>query len=53
MTFQPTPADLEVMNGDALDPAKLGPVSTRVGETTRRRLARADVRARLAALSRS
>jgi NTE family protein len=51
MTFQPTAGDLEVMNGDALDPAKLGPVSTRVGETTRRRLARADVRARLAALS--
>ncbi len=51
MTFQPTAADLEVMNGDALDPAKLGPVSRRVGETTRRRLARADVRARLAALS--
>jgi NTE family protein len=51
MTFQPTAADLEVMNGDALDPTKLAPVSTRVAETTRRRLARADVRARLAALT--
>jgi NTE family protein len=51
MTFQPTAADVEVMNGNALDPAKLAPVSARVGETTRRRLARADVRARLAALS--
>jgi NTE family protein len=51
VTFQPTSVDLEVMNGDALDPSKLAPVSTRVGETTRRRLARADVRARLARLA--
>jgi NTE family protein len=51
VTFQPTAPDLEVMNGDALDPAKLAPVSTRVRATTRQRLARADVRARLAALS--
>jgi NTE family protein len=51
VTFQPTADDLELMNGDALDPAKLGPVSARVGETVRRRLARADVRTRLAALS--
>jgi NTE family protein len=51
VTFQPTAADLPVMNGDALDPAKLGPVSARVRETTRERLARTDVRARLAALT--
>jgi NTE family protein len=50
VTFQPTAADLEVMNGDALDPAKLTPVTTRVGETAARRLAQADIRARLAAL---
>jgi NTE family protein len=52
ITFQPTAADLEVMNGDALDPAKLAPVSARVTETTRQRLSRADVRARLVRLSR-
>jgi NTE family protein len=52
MTFQPTAADLEVMNGDALDPAKLAPVSARVTETMRQRLSRADVRARLAPISR-
>jgi hypothetical protein len=50
VTFQPTAADLEVMNGDALDPAKLTPVSSRVGETAARRLAQADIRTRLAAL---
>jgi NTE family protein len=52
VTFQPTAADLPVMNGDALDPAKLGPVSARVRETTLERLARTDVKARLGALSR-
>jgi NTE family protein len=50
VTFQPTAADLDVMNGDALDPAKLAPVTTRVLETVRRRLARDDVRRRLAPL---
>jgi NTE family protein len=52
VTFQPTAADLEVMNGDALDPAKLAPVTTRVTETARRRLTQSDVRARLAPLTR-
>ena len=51
ITFQPTAADLEVMNGDALDPAKLAPVCARVTETARQRLSRADVRARLAPLT--
>jgi NTE family protein len=51
VTFQPTAPDLQVMNGDALDPSKLGPVSEQVGQTVRQRLARADVRARLAALN--
>ncbi len=51
LVFQPTAADLEVMAGNALDPAKLGPVCRRAGETTRRRLARADVRDRLAVLA--
>ncbi len=51
VTFQPTAPDLQVMNGDALDPAKLAPVSERVGETVRQRLAHADIRARLSALT--
>jgi NTE family protein len=50
VVFQPTAADLEVMTGDPLDPAKAPPVCTRVLETTSRRLGRADVRAQLAAL---
>ena len=50
LTFQPTAADLEVMAGDSLDPRKFRPVAARVLETASRRLARADVAARLAAL---
>ena len=51
VTFQPTSTELEVMSGDALDPANFEPVATRTLETTTRRLARRDVRQRLAALS--
>jgi NTE family protein len=51
VTFQPTAAELEVMSGDSLDPASFAPVATQTVETTTRRLARRDVRDRLAALS--
>ena len=51
MTFQPTAVELEVMSGDPLDPANFAPVATQTAETTARRLARQDVRQRLAALS--
>jgi NTE family protein len=50
VTFQPTAAELEVMGGDALDPANFAPVAMQALETTARRLARRDVRHRLAAL---
>jgi predicted acylesterase/phospholipase RssA len=50
LTFQPAAADLEVMGGDALDPANFAPVATRSLETTARRLATRDVRQRLAVL---
>ena len=48
VVFQPTAADVAVMAGDSLDPAKFAPVAARAEETTRQRLARADVRERLA-----
>jgi NTE family protein len=51
VAFQPGVADLDVMLGDSLDPSKFGPVAARVVETTAHRLARADVRDRLAALA--
>jgi len=47
VAFQPTAADLAVMRGDALDPAKLAPVCAQVRESTARRLARADIAERL------
>jgi len=47
VAFQPSAADLGVMRGDALDPAKLAPVCAQVRESTNRRLDRADVAARL------
>jgi NTE family protein len=50
VVFQPTAVDIEVMAGDSLDPAKFAPVAARAEETTRRRLARDDVRERLARL---
>jgi NTE family protein len=51
VAFSPSAADLEVMAGDALDPRKQPPVCTSAQATTRRRLQRADVRRRLAALT--
>jgi NTE family protein len=51
MTFQPTASDRAVMAGDALDPAKMGPVCAHVRATTRQRLARVDIRARLTDLA--
>jgi NTE family protein len=50
VAFQPGTADLRVMGGDALDPEKMPAVCAQVLESTSHRLARADVRARLAAL---
>jgi NTE family protein len=50
VAFQPTAADLEVMAGDSLDPRKFAPVAAVAEASARRRLARADVRERLAAL---
>jgi NTE family protein len=50
VAFRPTAADVEVMAGDSLDPAKFAPVAARAHETTARRLARGDLRDRLAAL---
>lgn len=50
LAFQPTAADLEVMAGDSLDPRKFAPVAAAAEASTRRRLGRADVRERLAAL---
>jgi len=51
VAFQPTAADLELMAGDSLDPRKFAPVAAAAEASTRRRLARADVRERLAALA--
>jgi NTE family protein len=50
IAFQPTAADLAVMGGDSLDPAKLSPVCAQVFESTCQRLSRSDVRERLTAL---
>ncbi|MET0325537.1 MAG: patatin-like phospholipase family protein [Ilumatobacteraceae bacterium] len=50
VAFQPTAADLAVMGTDSLDPDRLAPVCAQVFETTCHRLARSDVRERLAAL---
>ena len=50
VSFAPDAADQEVMAGNPLDPAKRAPVCRQVMATTVRRLRRADVRARLAAL---
>jgi len=47
VTFQPSAADLAVMRGDSLDPAKLAPVCTQVRASTNRRLARPEFTARL------
>lgn len=50
VAFQPIAADLAVMGSDSLDPAASGPVAARVFDSTSQRLARSDVRDRLAAL---
>jgi NTE family protein len=50
VAFQPTAEDVEVMGGNAMDPSRRAPVARRVHESTLRRLARADTRARLAVL---
>lgn len=50
IAFQPTPDDVEVMGANAMDPARRGPVARHVHESTLRRLARADTRARLSVL---
>lgn len=52
VAFQPTAADVAEMGNDALDPTVMGPVARRVRATTAARLARTDVRERLAALQR-
>jgi NTE family protein len=53
VAFQPTADDIEVMGSNAMDPNRRGPVARQVHESTLRRLARADTRARLAALQSS
>ncbi len=50
VAFQPTAADAEVMGANAMDPERRGPVARHVRESTVRRLARADTRARLSML---
>jgi NTE family protein len=50
VAFQPTPEDVEVMGPNAMDPSRRGPVARQVHESTMRRLARADTRARLSML---
>jgi NTE family protein len=44
LAFQPTAADLAVMGLNAMDPDRREPVTRRARESTRRRLARPDVR---------
>ncbi|MEP7112499.1 MAG: patatin-like phospholipase family protein [Ilumatobacteraceae bacterium] len=50
VALQPTPDDVEVMGGNAMDPGRRGPVARQVHESSLRRLARADTRERLAVL---
>jgi NTE family protein len=50
VAFQPTASDIEVMGPNAMDPDRRSPVARQVHESTVRRLARADTRARLSAL---
>ena len=50
VAFQPTADDAEVMGLNAMDPERRGPVARQVHESTMRRLARADTRARLSIL---
>jgi len=50
VAFQPTAEDVEVMGVNAMDPSRRGPVARQVHDSTLRRLARTDTRARLSAL---
>jgi NTE family protein len=50
VAFQPTASDVEVMGPNAMDPTRRGPVARQIHESTLRRLARADTRARLTVL---
>jgi NTE family protein len=50
IAFQPTVDDLSVIGPNPMDPTRRGPVARRAYESTLRRLARRDVRDRLAAL---
>ena len=51
VAFQPTPDDRDVMGIDAMDAGRRAAVVEQVKASTRKRLARADVRRRLAPLS--
>lgn len=53
IAFQPTAADADVMGTNAMDPSRRSVVAKAIYESTRRRLARADTRAALEALSAS
>jgi len=52
IAFQPTPEDAAVMGPNAMDPGRRVPVARQAHGSAVRRLARADTRARLAALYR-
>lgn len=51
VAFQPTATDVALMAGDSLDPRKFAPVAASAEQSTRRRLARSDLRERLSALA--
>jgi NTE family protein len=51
ITFQPTPADLEVMGLNAMDDSRVADVTRRVRVSARDRLARTDARERTAILT--
>jgi hypothetical protein len=51
VAFQPTVEDQAVMGPDAMDPARRAPVLRQVRASTRARLRRPDVAARLALLT--
>jgi NTE family protein len=52
MAFQPTPEDASVMGPNAMDPGRRSAVARQARDSTLRRLARTDSRARLTAISR-
>ncbi len=51
ITFQPTPADLEVMGLNAMDPSRVADVTRTVRASAHDRLARTDARERVAILT--